>query len=389
MTSAIVQDDGTGPVTGTVDGGVLSATVNLSNSNDAGVLGWHWEIVYKPIGSSASLSGVNSTLASFSPDVRGTYLLRLSTYLDASRTSPDAVSEECYAVRLVSPFDWRVPAAGETGQYDNPDGWATAREESIRDIHSRVNNPAPANLQVGALLWEWNGEDTTQFQTSGSPPSFKHRNDLGSMSGSGVLSVVDLSPLAIGKVLRVTATSLVGGYVFPLELSELDLPSRYVVVVNFADASSQFLAGGLYPFFLGDGNDEPMIACALHRRQSAGNLTVYAVVDDLEGADTIASSGAMTTTADTVERGGITSIVTVDVRPSGETPALGQIRCEDRNGNGGWAHDGSVASALSGVGTTWNGQDMNRIGIGIYNGGGALSASFDFGHLAIYAHPED
>lgn len=386
MAAAIVQDDGTGPVTGTVDGGTLSALVTLSNSNDAGVLGWHWEIVYKPIGSSASLSVTNNASASFSPDIRGTYLLRLSTYLDASRTSPDAVSEECYAVRLVSPFDWRVPAAGETDQYDNPDGWAPAREESIRDIHSRVNNPGPPNLQVGALLWEWNGEDTTQFQTAF---PYTHGNGAGSRSGSAAISVVDRSPLAVGNVLRITSTSLVGGVVFPLALSELPLPSRYVVVVNFADGTDQFLLGGLYPFFLNEGNDEPMIGCAVLRRLAASNLNAYAIVDGLGGSEALTSSGSMTTTSDTVDRGGITSTITVDARPAGEPSALGQIRCEDKNGNGGWAHDGAVVTDIAGIGTTWDSEDLNLLGIGVYVSAAALSASFDFGHLAIYAHPED
>ena len=140
MTAQIVQNDGGGPVTGTVDNGSLT-TVSLSNLDDTGVLGWSWELMYRPQGSTASIADPNASSSSFTADVNGTFLVRLTTYADAARTLVNDQDEQCYAIRLGAPYAWRIPAAGEAGQYDSAAGWAPAREAAIRDIHAFLTNP--------------------------------------------------------------------------------------------------------------------------------------------------------------------------------------------------------------------------------------------------------
>lgn len=145
MTAQIVQNDGGGSVTGSVDNGSLT-TVDLSNLSNAGVLGWSWELLYRPQGSSAAIASPNASATSFTPDVNGTYLIRLTTYLDAPRTVADDVDEQCYAIRLGAPYPWRIPAAGETGQFDSAAGWAPAREAAIRDVHAFMTSPGPTYI---------------------------------------------------------------------------------------------------------------------------------------------------------------------------------------------------------------------------------------------------
>ena len=153
MSASIVQDDGGGPVTGSVDNGSL-VSVTVSNADDTGILGWQWEFIYRPIGSTAVLLAPNAASTSFTPDVTGTFLLRLTTYVDAARTEVEDIDEEGYAIRLAAPNNWRIPAAGESRQYDSVAGWAIAREEAIRATHAILQAPAGApSLQLGSLLW--------------------------------------------------------------------------------------------------------------------------------------------------------------------------------------------------------------------------------------------
>ena len=131
MTAQIVLDDGT-PTTGSKDSGTLTA-ITVSNFSDTGVLGWYWELFDRPIGSSAVMADPYESEGSFTPDVRGTYGVRLRTYSDASRETLDDADEQLYAIRLEAPYEWRIPAAGETNQLDTSRGWATAVETALRE----------------------------------------------------------------------------------------------------------------------------------------------------------------------------------------------------------------------------------------------------------------
>jgi hypothetical protein len=142
MSAQIVFDDGS-PTVGSKDNGSLTA-ITLSNFDDTGVAGWEWEIVDRPQGSAAVLSDPNDAAPTFTPDVRGTYLVRLQTYADAALETLDDADEQVYAIRLAGAYDWRVPAAGETSQLDSTRGWAAARETAIRDVHAFMTSGVPA-----------------------------------------------------------------------------------------------------------------------------------------------------------------------------------------------------------------------------------------------------
>lgn len=151
MTAAIVIDNGTDPpVTGSSDevNARLSVVHTLSNFDDTGVLGWEWTLLDKPIGSSAVLSAQFTASTTITPDVAGSYFVRLRTFTDAGRTTLDAVDEQVIGIRFPTPFDWLVPAAGETDQQGTR-GWAQSREEAIRSVIGNLW-PLPTATKVGA-----------------------------------------------------------------------------------------------------------------------------------------------------------------------------------------------------------------------------------------------
>lgn len=146
MTAQIVIDDGTNPPaagSSDEDNSFLGAVHTLSNFDNTGVLGHRWTLVDKPIGSAASLSSTSDPSVTITPDIAGSYLIRLETYTDAARTILDDADEQVIGIRLPTPFDWLVPAAGETTQQSSSRGWATTREEAIRDVHAFMNSGLP------------------------------------------------------------------------------------------------------------------------------------------------------------------------------------------------------------------------------------------------------
>src|SRR5690606_9071875 len=56
---------------------VIGSAVTLSNHNDNGVRSWRWELLGKPMDSTATLSNSSLPSTTFTPDVAGTYRIRL------------------------------------------------------------------------------------------------------------------------------------------------------------------------------------------------------------------------------------------------------------------------------------------------------------------------
>lgn len=145
MTAQIVMDDGTGPVVGTL---VLPASkvdtpVTLSNYDDTGVEGWKWEIKDAPA-PSTTLNPlpppVYTDTTIITPDVKGhSILIKLTTYQDAARTVIDGTDQKVLGVRFDPPYDWLIPAAGETLEVDDIRGWASNVNEFMREVRSALD----------------------------------------------------------------------------------------------------------------------------------------------------------------------------------------------------------------------------------------------------------
>jgi hypothetical protein len=154
MTAAIVIDDSINPpVTGSVDldASFLAKVFTVSNFNNSNVLAHRWTLVDKPIGSSASLATPTAPTSTITPDIPGSYLIRLETFLDVGATDADDADEQIIGIRFVAPFDWLVPAAGETSQQDATRGWAEAREEAIRAVRQNLMSEPSAVVTAGPV----------------------------------------------------------------------------------------------------------------------------------------------------------------------------------------------------------------------------------------------
>jgi hypothetical protein len=220
MSAQIVIDDGTNPpVIGSVDldNSFLATAFTLSNFDNTNILAHRWTLKDKPIGSSAVLTSGTTPTTQFTPDIAGGYLVELTTYLDAGATDIDDTDVQEVGVRFGGGFPWLVPAAGETIQQDASRGWATSREEAIRDVHSFMNGGIP--VLTGAVNEILDGADPETvlggFVLDGSnfPNNALKLRLLGVLTvagaGTGDLRLYDMGLVGSGAaagILRSTAT---------------------------------------------------------------------------------------------------------------------------------------------------------------------------------------
>jgi hypothetical protein len=92
----------------------INVLVQLNDSGGGAV--WLWELLDIPLGSTAALSNPALQNPTFTPDVEGTYLIKLTE--DATTTD-----QKIAAVRQLKTRE-RIPAAGETTENNAADGWS-------------------------------------------------------------------------------------------------------------------------------------------------------------------------------------------------------------------------------------------------------------------------
>lgn len=143
MSAQIVIDDGSGPHIGTIErnSSFVGATFTFSNFDDTGVAAWRWTLADRPIGSSAAPTSTSTSTMQVTADIAGGYLVRLETFADAERTILLDADEQLIGVAFATPYDWQVPAAGETKQRGDR-GWATPVERMIRQLRTFVESGA-------------------------------------------------------------------------------------------------------------------------------------------------------------------------------------------------------------------------------------------------------
>lgn len=160
MTAKIVTDSGGGPVVGSAIllGSQVGTPVLLTNLDNTGVSGWRWEIIDAPPESPTLYplpAPVFTASHSIANDVKGQcVLVRLTTYLDVARTQLDDVDQVIIGVRFDPPFDWLIPAAGQTLESNQIRGWAQDVNEVLREVHEFIeggtSSGAPRLIDGGA-----------------------------------------------------------------------------------------------------------------------------------------------------------------------------------------------------------------------------------------------
>ena len=249
------------------------------------------------------------------------------------------------------------------------------------------------NLEVGALLMKWNGADISQWDAD----IKDYERDLGSPSGGNagtavVVTVVphDLPDLIGGNVLRFTGTSLAGGGIFTVKESVLTLPSRFVVVIQYAgNPTGSFSSVGVMIF--DDDVVDDMQGFYIDRPFGGSQHLVRPIIDNIKPAVSELLNNSGLFDAATEARGGVRNLITFEKRPAGETPALAMVSCVDRRSIAGVnvAFDTALPHTITGVSTNWDGLDFNRIGICVDEGINNSTFSIDIAAFAIYAHPDD
>ncbi len=104
---------------------VLSLPVTVLNNDNSGATSWLWTITDKPDGSIASLVSPTSSTTTFTPDIVGTYLIKLVINAGASFNQRGA------AIKTAK-LHYRIPAATETTEFDAYKGWAPAVDLALR-----------------------------------------------------------------------------------------------------------------------------------------------------------------------------------------------------------------------------------------------------------------
>jgi hypothetical protein len=145
VTAKIVMDDGGGPIIGsiTLPGAMVSTPVTLSNFDNTGVAGWDWTILDTPA-PSVTLNPIPppvfTSTTVITPDVKGhTVLVRLTTYTDAARTNIDDTDQQVIRVQFDPPFDWTIPAAGQSIENDILRGWASDVNRMLRELQAFID----------------------------------------------------------------------------------------------------------------------------------------------------------------------------------------------------------------------------------------------------------
>ena len=112
----------------------LNVVVNLSNNGDGNEATYLWSIQDKPEGSAAALSSTTAAAPTFTPDLPGSYLVRLVTDDNLATEDRDQVIAGVLRLRTAT----RTPAAGETVEASAARGWAEDRNRSIALIEDRL-----------------------------------------------------------------------------------------------------------------------------------------------------------------------------------------------------------------------------------------------------------
>ncbi len=119
---------------------VIGQVATVTDTANPGAGTHAWVMRARPVGSSATLSGAGTATATFTPDIRGTYLLEKSfdgTSSGSLNGIGDFVSSQGGAAVLLA-NGIRVPAAGETLQFSSTEGWHPTMDATLRAVDARM-----------------------------------------------------------------------------------------------------------------------------------------------------------------------------------------------------------------------------------------------------------
>lgn len=123
---------------GSRDDLVVGTPVTVLNSNNTGVTSWLWSLTEVPLGSTATIASPTSSITTFTPDVLGTYLVKLII-------NGGIAQNQVGAAIKTTKLHFRLPAATETKEFNSTYGWALAINSALKTIDDGYTTSAPAN----------------------------------------------------------------------------------------------------------------------------------------------------------------------------------------------------------------------------------------------------
>lgn len=134
---------GSGPYTvGNYDDGVDGTILYLTDS--VGGASYAWSFVSAPRGSSASLNNAGTSEANFTPDMTGTWIVKLVL---------DGNTEQRYLAVKTDNYEGRLPGREETEE-DATYGWAEDLNDLLRSIDAKSMQPVYQKVTAGEILTE-------------------------------------------------------------------------------------------------------------------------------------------------------------------------------------------------------------------------------------------
>jgi len=197
---------------------IINSLVGLDNVNTGGELTYLWEFLDRPEGSAAVFSNPAIQSPTFTPDVEGTYLIKLTV----NRTLATEATNTVVAAVAQRRTNQRIPAAGETREASTTRGWALAVNRFLKHIDLGLTQ---GGMLVGAAAAAMNRSAVVRATgmftlNAGLPeqqliPEFDLALATSAVDASDELYIMEyttdgLTAAGIGDLVRVRANGLFG-----------------------------------------------------------------------------------------------------------------------------------------------------------------------------------
>jgi len=173
MVTAAIKINGS---SGSQDNLSVGVAATLTNTDNTGVTSWLWQLLSKPPGSTVSIVNPMNATASLTPDVVGSYLIKLTV-----SDGVDSDDDQVIGAVKTQYLDMRVPAAGETTEFNGTNGWAEGIYNALIAIDPLGAHAIAGTYHTSSTLAQLNAkisDANLDDSTASRPPTGTATGDL-------------------------------------------------------------------------------------------------------------------------------------------------------------------------------------------------------------------